>query len=36
MRYLPKSPSERREMLDAIGARSIEDLFRLDPRGHSG
>jgi glycine dehydrogenase subunit 1 len=27
MRYLPKSPSERREMLDAIGARSAADLF---------
>ena len=27
MRYLPKSDSERREMLDAIGAGSIEDLF---------
>jgi glycine dehydrogenase subunit 1 len=27
MRYLPKSPSERRQMLDAIGARSIRDLF---------
>ena len=27
MRYLPKSDSERREMLDAIGARSVEDLF---------
>jgi len=27
LRYLPKSDSERREMLDAIGARSVEDLF---------
>ena len=27
MRYLPKSPSERRQMLDAIGERSIRDLF---------
>jgi glycine dehydrogenase subunit 1 len=27
MRYLPKSPSEREEMLDAIGARSAADLF---------
>jgi glycine dehydrogenase subunit 1 len=27
MRYLPKSPSERQEMLDAIGARSASDLF---------
>ena len=31
MRYLPKSPSERQEMLDAIGARSIEELFRSIP-----
>ncbi len=28
MRYLPKSPSERQEMLAAIGAHSIEELFR--------
>jgi glycine dehydrogenase subunit 1 len=27
LRYLPKSDSERREMLDAIGVRSVEDLF---------
>jgi glycine dehydrogenase subunit 1 len=27
MRYLPKSPSERQEMLAAIGAHSIEELF---------
>src|SRR5215469_11191129 len=27
MRYLPKSPSDRAAMLQAIGARSIEDLF---------
>ena len=27
MRYLPKSPSERKEMLAATGARSIEELF---------
>ena len=27
MRYLPKSPAERKEMLDAIGAKSIEQLF---------
>jgi glycine dehydrogenase subunit 1 len=27
MRYLPKSSSERKEMLQAIGARSIDDLF---------
>jgi len=31
MRYLPKSPSERQEMLAAIGANSIEDLFRSIP-----
>ena len=36
MRYLPKSPAERREMLAAIGARSIEDLFAFDPRSSSG
>jgi len=27
MRYLPKSPAERQEMLAAIGAKSIADLF---------
>ena len=27
MRYLPKSDSERREMLDACGVASLEDLF---------
>ena len=31
MRYLPKSTSERLEMLDAIGARSIENLFASIP-----
>ena len=31
MRYLPKSPSEREQMLRAIGARSIEDLFAVIP-----
>jgi glycine dehydrogenase subunit 1 len=31
MRYLPKSPSERQEMLDAIGARSIAELFSTIP-----
>jgi glycine dehydrogenase subunit 1 len=31
MRYLPKSPSERREMLEAIGAGSIEELFQSIP-----
>lgn len=32
MRYLPKSPSERQEMLAAIGAHSIDDLFESIPR----
>src|SRR5689334_23076192 len=27
MRYLPKSPADRKAMLQAIGARSIDDLF---------
>ena len=27
MRYLPKSPAERKEMLAAIGAKSIDQLF---------
>jgi len=31
MRYLPKSTSERREMLDAIGAPAIETLFASIP-----
>jgi glycine dehydrogenase subunit 1 len=31
MRYLPKSPDERREMLVSIGARSIDDLFASIP-----
>ncbi|SRR5579871_737052 len=31
MRYLPKSESERREMLDAIGAARIESLFESIP-----
>ncbi|HZP32618.1 MAG TPA: aminomethyl-transferring glycine dehydrogenase subunit GcvPA [Candidatus Acidoferrales bacterium] len=31
MRYLPKSPSERRQMLEAIGVRSIEELFASIP-----
>ncbi len=31
MRYLPKSPSERREMLEAIGAGSAEELFECIP-----
>src|SRR6202050_4093025 len=31
MRYLPKSPTEREEMLAAIGAKSIDDLFSSIP-----
>jgi glycine dehydrogenase subunit 1 len=31
MRYLPKSPSERQEMLDAIGVKSVEELFQSIP-----
>src|SRR5271165_3496376 len=31
MRYLPKSPAERQEMLAAIGAKSIDDLFSSIP-----
>ena len=31
MRYLPKSTSERQEMLDAIEVRSGEGLFRSIP-----
>src|SRR5262249_53547857 len=31
MRYLPKSPAERQEMLSAIGAKSINDLFECIP-----
>src|SRR5262249_28102222 len=31
MRYLPKSPSERKEMLDAIGVRTAEELFHSIP-----
>jgi glycine dehydrogenase subunit 1 len=32
MRYLPKSPAERQEMLEAIGAKSIDDLFSSVPQ----
>ncbi len=32
MRYLPKSPGERIEMLRQIGARSIDDLFSTIPQ----
>jgi glycine dehydrogenase subunit 1 len=31
MRYLPKSDSERQEMLRAIGAKSVQELFRAIP-----
>src|SRR6201987_1219180 len=31
MRYLPKSPTERQQMLAAIGAASIDDLFSVIP-----
>ena len=31
MRYLPKSPTERQQMLAAIGAKSIEELFASIP-----
>jgi glycine dehydrogenase subunit 1 len=31
MRYLPKSSSERQEMLDAVGVQSIEELFETIP-----
>src|ERR1700761_7784427 len=31
MRYLPKSPAEREQMLKAIGAKAIDDLFSVIP-----
>jgi len=31
MRYLPKSPSERQQMLAAIGAKSMDELFSFIP-----
>ena len=31
MRYLPKSPAEREQMLAEIGAASIDDLFAIIP-----
>jgi len=34
MRYLPKSPTERQEMLDAIGVKSIEELFSTIPEAY--
>jgi glycine dehydrogenase subunit 1 len=33
MRYLPKSPADREAILQAIGARSIDDLFAPIPAG---
>ena len=32
MRYLPKSPAERQEMLTAIGAKSVDELFESIPQ----
>ena len=32
MRYLPKSPSERQEMLEAIGVQSVDELFQSIPK----
>jgi glycine dehydrogenase subunit 1 len=34
MRYLPKSPAERQEMLAAIGVKSIEELFSTIPEAY--
>ena len=34
MRYLPKSPAERQEMLAAIGVQSIEELFSTIPEAY--
>jgi glycine dehydrogenase subunit 1 len=34
MRYLPKSPTEREEMLAAIGAESIDELFASVPEAY--
>ena len=34
MRYLPKSPAEREEMLAAIGAKSVEELFSTIPEAY--
>jgi glycine dehydrogenase subunit 1 len=31
MRYLPKSPAERQEMLAAIGVKNVEELFSSIP-----
>ena len=34
MRYLPKSPAERQEMLAAIGIKSVEELFSSIPEAY--
>ena len=34
MRYLPKSPTERQEMLAAIGVKSVEELFSTIPEAY--
>jgi glycine dehydrogenase subunit 1 len=34
MTYIPHSPKERDAMLDAIGVKSLEDLFRDVPKKH--
>ena len=34
MRYLPKSPTERQEMLAAIGVQSVEELFSTIPEAY--
>jgi glycine dehydrogenase subunit 1 len=34
MRYLPKSPAERQEMLAAIGVQSVEELFSTIPEAY--
>jgi glycine dehydrogenase subunit 1 len=34
MRYLPKSPAERQQMIAAIGAKSIDDLFSSVPEAY--
>jgi glycine dehydrogenase subunit 1 len=34
MRYLPKSPAEREQMLAAVGAASIDELFSVIPAEH--
>src|SRR5215469_2351915 len=34
MRYLPKSPAERQELLAAIGVQSVEELFSSIPEAY--